>query len=126
MKVLHEVSQFFLINVQSLNKYFDDLRNDIRFRNADVICLTVTWLKPDQNVKKCDMNGFKFHYASRGASYEESKHTFDISSAKGGGVAVYLSESEVVKTIVCFPEKNIEGISIQFINCDVVVVTYRN
>lgn len=62
----------FLHNIQSLNKHFKDLKKDPRCWNADIICLTETWIKSGQNVSAFEIDGFSFHQSARGDVYNDS------------------------------------------------------
>ena len=39
---------FVLLNVRCLLSKFDDLKRDVNFQSADVMCLCETWLSPSQ------------------------------------------------------------------------------
>lgn len=54
-----------LHNIQSLGSHFADLRNDVRFSQADVICLTETWLRSGENTENYALQGFQFHHFPR-------------------------------------------------------------
>lgn len=43
--ILKENITIFVHNIQSLNKHFEDLKKESRCKNADIICLTETWMK---------------------------------------------------------------------------------
>ncbi|XP_062615266.1 uncharacterized protein LOC134277003, partial [Saccostrea cucullata] len=117
----------YLHNIQSLNKHFEDLRKDIRCRNADIICLTETWLRSGQNVSLFKINGFNFHQATREDVYDESNaQVSKLRASKGGGVAVYIRETGQEKIACSLPVKNVEGICVKCVSQDIAVVTvYR-
>ncbi|XP_062618494.1 uncharacterized protein LOC134280069 [Saccostrea cucullata] len=117
----------YLHNIQSLNKHFEDLKNDIRCRNADIICLTETWLRSGQNVSSLELNGFYFHQATRGDVYDEcNAQVSKLRTSKGGGVAVYIKETGEEKIVSSLPVKNVEGICVKCVSQDIVVLTiYR-
>ena len=48
-----------LHNIQSLNKHFEDLRKDIRFKDVDVICLTETWIRSGQDTSIFKIDGYE-------------------------------------------------------------------
>ena len=75
-----------LHNIQSLNKHITDLKKDERFRNADVICLTETWLCSEQNTNAFNLNGFQLYHAVREDSYDNVSELAKLQEAKGGGV----------------------------------------
>lgn len=119
--------KIYLHNIQSLGKHFNDLLKDIRCKNADIICLTETWLTSRQNVNLFEMNGFKFHQISREDSYDcTNPQVSQLRASKGGGVAVYIKETALNKIVSSLPVTNVEGISVYCLQEDIVVVTvYR-
>ena len=116
-----------LHNIQSLNKHVEDLKRDIRFKDADVICLTETWLRPEQNTNAFTINGFQFYHAARENLYEDKSPEFSkLQTAKGGGVAVYVKGSGQEKTVISLSGENIESIGVKFVSDDVIILTvYR-
>ena len=123
----HDGITVVLHNIQSLNKHFEDLKRDIRFKNADVICLTETWLRSDQNISTFSLNGFRFHHAAREDLYDENcPGLAKIQAAKGGGVAVYINGSGQEKSIIPLLGKNVESIGVKFVSDDIILLTvYR-
>lgn len=81
-----------LHNIQSLPAHFDDLKTERRFQNANVICLTETWLQKQEN-RGFQLENFSFTRKDRFDSYDT---TLDIHSnlkqSKGGGVVIYSEE----------------------------------
>ena len=116
-----------LHNIQSLNKHINDLKKDTRFRNADVICLTETWLRSEQNTQEFNLNGYQFYHTIREDSYNDnSSQLAKLQAAKGGGVAVYLNERGLEKSVISISRKNIEGIGVKFVSENIVLLTvYR-
>lgn len=55
----------YLHNIQSLSKHFNDLSKDVRCKNADIICLTETWLRSGQSVNTFEIDGFRFHQTNK-------------------------------------------------------------
>lgn len=123
----HNDISIYLHNIQSLGKHFEDMRKDSRCKNADIICLTETWLRSGQTANSFEMNGFRFHHTTRGDSYDcTNELVSQLRVSKGGGVAVYIRESASNKIVSSLPAKNVEGISVKCIQEDIVVVTvYR-
>lgn len=117
----------FLHNIQSLNKHFKDLKKDPRCWNADIICLTETWIKSGQNVSAFEIDGFSFHQSARGDVYDDSNaQVLQLQSSKGGGVAVYINQSGQENHVHSLPEKNLEGICVKCMSGDMVILTvYR-
>ncbi|XP_062597054.1 uncharacterized protein LOC134258504 [Saccostrea cucullata] len=116
-----------LHNIQSLNKHFGDLQRDIRFRNADIICLTETWLRSEQNVSAFTIEGFSFHQLTRGDAYDDrNDNVLQLRASKGGGVAVYIKDAGQENVMCSLPEKNVEAICLKNLSKDMVVLTvYR-
>lgn len=114
-------------NIQSLNKHFNHMKVDRRFTKADVICLTETWLKPDQETTQLSLNGFKFHHLARTQAYSnDDDHTRLLRNSKGGGVAFYLKENDYEKQIIHHSIQNIESIAVKFLRKNIVLVNvYR-
>ncbi|XP_062569279.1 uncharacterized protein LOC134231343 [Saccostrea cucullata] len=117
----------FLHNIQSLNKHFEDLQKDIRYRNADIICLTETWLRSEQNVSKFTIEGFSFYQVTREDAYDASNAKFSqLGASKGGGVAVYIKDTGQENAASSLPVKNVEAICVKCLLKDIVVLTvYR-
>lgn len=115
-----------LQNIQSLNKHFADLKNDARFKQADIICLTETWLKAGENTRNCLLTGYQFHHLPRHAAYsDDSEMHLNLGLSKGGGVGVYLKNNQEYDIISLF-KMNIEGIAIKIKNEDVLFLcVYR-
>lgn len=44
-EIVKEGIIIFLFNIQSFNKYFEDLKYDVRCKKVDIICLIEIWLK---------------------------------------------------------------------------------
>lgn len=119
--------KIYLHNIQSLGKHFNDLLKDTRCKNADIICLTETWLRSGQNVNLFEIKDFKLHQTNRGDSYDcTNAQVTQLKASKGGGVAVYIRESASRKIVSSLPVTNVEGICVKILPEDIVVVTvYR-
>ena len=116
-----------LHNIQSLNKHIVDLKRDIRLKDADVICLTETWLRSKQNTSAFSLNGFQFYHATREDLYNgNSSEMAKFKSAKGGGVAVFINGKGHEKTVISLLGENVECIGVKFVSNDVILLTvYR-
>ena len=116
-----------LHNIQSLNKHYEDLRKDIRFRDVDIICLTETWTRSGQDLSIFNIDGYQFHHVSRGEAYDNSDPQFSqLRKSKGGGVAIYLNKSCGENIVYAIAGKNVEGISVRILSSEIVIVTiYR-
>lgn len=119
--------KIYLHNIQSLSKHFNDLQMDFRCKNADIICLTETWLRPGQNVNVFEINGFRFHQTNRADSYDcTDTQVSQLHASKGGGVGLYIKETASNKIVSSLPVKIIEGICVKCMPEDIAVVTvYR-
>lgn len=103
------------------------MKDDRRFTKADVICLTETWLKLDQEITRLNLNGFKFHHLARIQAYSNNdEHMRSLRNSKGGGVAFYLKENDDEKQIIHHSIQNIESIAVKFLKKNIVLVNvYR-
>lgn len=115
-----------LQNIQSLNKHFADLKNDERFKQADIICLTETWLKPNESTDNFMLEGYQFHHLPRHAAYrDDSEMHSNLRLSKGGGVGVYLKNEQEYDIISLFG-MNIEVIGLKMKLENVLVLSvYR-
>ena len=56
--------RFFVLNVRSLSKHFDDLFNDIYALKSKHICLIETWINPiETNTSAFEVRGKNFDHA---------------------------------------------------------------
>lgn len=53
-----QCTRIILHNIQSLKAHLLDLKHDLRFTEADIISLTETWLRPNENLLNFSMDGF--------------------------------------------------------------------
>ncbi|XP_061175927.1 uncharacterized protein LOC133184868 [Saccostrea echinata] len=115
-----------LLNIQSLGSHFEDLQNDARFKQADVICLTETWLRSGENTEKYALQGFQFQHLPRKEAYEESTvSNQSLRMSKGGGVGLYFKDGKDFD-IVEMPQMNIEGIAVKIIKENILLLcVYR-
>lgn len=113
-------------NIQSLNKNFCHMKCDMIFTNADVVCLTETWLRSDQETGHLHLNGFHFCHLARMEAYSNNgEHTRSLRNSKGGGVALYVKEN-IENQIIHHSIENIEGIAVKLLNKNIVIVNvYR-
>lgn len=113
-----------LHNIQSLPAHFDDLKTERRFQNANVICLTETWLQKQEN-RGFQLENFSCTRKDRFDSYDT---TLDIHSnlkhSKGGGVVIY-SEKKEQTTEIAVPVRNIEISAIHFEQKIAILTVYR-
>lgn len=94
---------------------------------ADIICLTETWLLPKQDISHLQLEGFQLHHLSRKEAYNDSNDQVKmLANSKGGGVAIYVQDSNEDKHIVKSSVPNIECIAVKFLREDIIIVTiYR-
>ncbi|XP_065926121.1 uncharacterized protein [Magallana gigas] len=102
-----------LLNVQSLRAHIQDIKSDNRLRKADLICLTETWLRDQEDLSEFEIRGFNFYSISRGECYDDSSNTFrKLSQARGGGIGVFQRKEENIRCHQ-LPLKNIEGMAVE-------------
>ncbi|XP_052700234.1 uncharacterized protein LOC128177537 [Crassostrea angulata] len=121
-----ECKTILLLNVQSLRAHMQDIKSDNRLTNTDLICLTETWLKNQEDLSEFDIPGFNFHSISRGMCYNDSSNTFrKLSQARGGGIGVFQRKEENMK-VHELPQKNIEGMALELCKLNIVIIViYR-
>lgn len=122
-----QCTRIILHNIQSLKAHLLDLKHDLRFTEADIISLTETWLRPNENLLNFSMDGFSFHSQARGnANDDQSIDMHNKRAQKGGGVAVYIKENDNEIMANCLPVKNIEGIAVNLQSIQTLIITlYR-
>ncbi|XP_022312092.2 uncharacterized protein LOC111117320 [Crassostrea virginica] len=105
-----------LLNVQSLRAHFQEVISDSRLTSADLICLTETWLRGNENVQDIEIPDFDFHHITREQCYDNSSDVFKrLQKARGGGVGVYKNKTNTDIFINALECKNIEGMSIKIV-----------
>lgn len=101
-------------NIQSLGSHFEDLQNDARFKQVDIICLSETWLKSGENTEKYALQGFQFHHLPRKESYDESiVLNQSLQMSRGGGVGMYLKDENDCCDITLLSQMNVEGMAVK-------------
>ncbi|XP_078336941.1 uncharacterized protein LOC144626544 [Crassostrea virginica] len=112
-----------LLNVQSLRAHFQEVISDSRLTSADLICLTETWLRGNENVQDIEIPDFDFHHITREQCYDNSSDVFKrLQKARGGGVGVYKNKTNTDIFINALECKNIEGMSIKMCEDDTLVL----
>ncbi|XP_056598318.1 uncharacterized protein LOC130416992 [Triplophysa dalaica] len=118
--------QMILHNVQGLIPHISDIRHDSRYFQADMICVTETWLKPNYYDNDISLAGYYFHDKARSDAYDTSQDVFaKLKEENHGGVGVYHRENvEVI--VLDLPCINIECLMcrVEHLNTTVAVV-YR-
>ena len=89
-----DIFKFTLIlhNVQGLRPHFVDLCSQYRFLNADIICLTETWIN-DNNIFDFVMDEYKFYHQPRSLSYNKSGNSSKFIEQSHGGVGIYVKKA---------------------------------
>ncbi|XP_076849952.1 uncharacterized protein LOC143498932 [Brachyhypopomus gauderio] len=102
-----------LHNVEGLTCHVENLRHDTRYMEADIICVTETWLQPNDCNIDIELSEFTFYSKPRCFSYDTSQVMFaDLKDRQHGGVGVYYKRHTGC-SIVDLPCINIE--CLQFI-----------
>ncbi|XP_073696195.1 uncharacterized protein [Garra rufa] len=113
-----------LHNVEGLIPHILDIRQDKRYFEADMICVTETWLKPDYVENAVSLDGYYFHDKSRSDAYDTSHDVFaKLKEENHGGVGIYQKEKVTLCDLPCI---NIECVMcrIEQLNTTIAVV-YR-
>ena len=116
-----------LLNVQSLRAHFQEIMSDHRFSRADLVCLTETWLRDNENIQDIEIPNFNLHHVARKQCYDNSSDVFaKLQTAKGGGVGVYKKKTTAKILINALTVHNIEGMSVEIFEDEtVILVIYR-
>lgn len=61
------------------------MTNDSRFKKADIICLTETWLTESVPVNKYDFEDYTLHHVTRKEAYKDTDDLFRMLKASKGG-----------------------------------------
>nr|XP_022300726.1 uncharacterized protein LOC111108932 [Crassostrea virginica] len=100
-----------LLNVQSLRAHFHEIMHDSRIARADLLCFTETWLREDENIQDIEIPNFRLHHVTRSQCYDKSSDVSTrLQTARGGGVGVYIKETNENILIKALEYVNIEGI----------------
>nr|XP_022305765.1 uncharacterized protein LOC111112528 [Crassostrea virginica] len=103
-----------LFNVQSLRAHFQEIVHDSRIARADLLCFTETWLRDDENIQDIEIPNFRLHHVARSQCYDKSSDVSTrLQTARGGGVGVYIKETNENILIKALEFVNIEGMSIE-------------
>ena len=83
-----------LHNVQGLSSHVQCIRQDTRYTEADIICVTETWLAPNNCNDDTHVNGFVFHNKPRHLAYDTNGKIFaELREQQHGGVGIYCKEN---------------------------------
>ncbi|XP_076872152.1 uncharacterized protein LOC143522233 [Brachyhypopomus gauderio] len=96
-----------LHNVQGLSCHLQDLQQDKRYMDADIICMTETWVQSRHN-SDVQISGFSFYNQPRCLSYDTTDTVFaKLKDKQHGGVGIYY-KPQTNCTIVDVPCMNLE------------------
>ncbi|XP_076836836.1 uncharacterized protein LOC143482374 [Brachyhypopomus gauderio] len=96
-----------LHNVQGLSCHLQDLQQDKRYMDADIICMTETWVQSRHN-SDVQISGFSFYNQPRCLSYDSTDTVFaKLKDKQHGGVGIYY-KPQTNCTIVDVPCMNLE------------------
>ncbi|XP_076870505.1 uncharacterized protein LOC143521483 isoform X1 [Brachyhypopomus gauderio] len=96
-----------LHNVQGLSCHLQDLQQDKRYMDADIICMTETWVQSRHN-SDVQISGFSFYNQPRCLAYDTTDAVFaKLKDKQHGGVGMYY-KPQTNCTIVDLPCMNLE------------------
>ncbi|CAF1332421.1 unnamed protein product [Rotaria sordida] len=111
-------------NIEGLKCNFNALRNHYLTRQADLICLTETWLNDNNQIDKFTINGYTLIHKSRSCLFS-TNHS--LHSQKGGGVAIYYRDNMSVKTIDSTEYLDLEHITLKLEKEKIIIIVcYRS
>lgn len=115
-----------LHNIQSLAGNFESMKHDHRFWNADILCLTETWLAQGQDTTNLQIEDYNFCHTSRAESYNSSNNYSErLRMSKAGGVGMY-SRKNLNAVVAPICGENIECIALTLIEDRLILVNiYR-
>lgn len=115
-----------LHNIQSLAGNFESMKHDHRFWNADILCLTETWLAQGQDTTNLQIEDYNFCHTSRAESYNSSNsYSERLRMSKAGGVGMY-SRKNLNAVVAPICGENIECIALTLIEDRLILVNiYR-
>nr|XP_022296821.1 uncharacterized protein LOC111106437 [Crassostrea virginica] len=94
----------------SLRAHFQEIVHDSRIARADLLCFTETWLRDDENIQDIEIPNFRLHHVARSQCYDKSSDVSTrLQTARGGGVGVYIKETNENVLIKALEFVNIEG-----------------
>ncbi|XP_029976984.1 uncharacterized protein LOC115409845 isoform X4 [Salarias fasciatus] len=114
-----------LLNIQGLQAHIADLKHDRRMLDADLLCLTETWLQHNTAQGNIDMAGWTFHCKARSQSYSNQGAFSALQKQQHGGVGFY-HKNHIISNIINLPCSELEAIifNIQPMNHNYIVL-YR-
>ena len=114
-----------LFNIQGLEAHIADLKQDRRMLDADLICLTETWLQHNTPQSIVAMEGWTFHCKARSQSYSDLKNFSALQKEQHGGVGFY-HKNHIICNIISVQCSDLEAImfNVQPMNHNYIVL-YR-
>ncbi len=114
-----------LLNIQGLEAHLADLKQDRRMLDADLICLTETWLQHNTPHSNIVMAGWTFHCKARSQSYSDLKTLSALQKEQHGGVGFY-HKNHIICNIISVQCSDLEAImfNVQPMNHNYIVL-YR-
>ena len=103
-------AELILFNARSLRRNIAEIRADRRFRSADVICFTETWIRNEENISEYSLNQYTCFNQTREDTYSaKTEMASQVSPSRGGGVAMYIRNGLDIEA-QRLPVQNIEGL----------------
>ncbi|CAF4753159.1 unnamed protein product, partial [Rotaria sp. Silwood2] len=115
-----------LHNIEGLKSNFNAFKSHHITEKADLICLTETWLKNNDQINKFQINGYTLIHKSRSCSFSVNH---PLHSQKGGGIAIYFRDHVSIKEIDSFEHMDLEHITLKLEKEKekfIIIVCYRS
>ncbi|CAF4847115.1 unnamed protein product, partial [Rotaria sp. Silwood2] len=107
-------------NIEGLKCNFIAFKNHHLTQNADLICLTETWLNyKNHNNNNFEMDGYHLIHKSRSSSFSKNH---PLHSQKRGGVAIYYRDNISIQEIHSCENLNLEHITFELLKQKMIVV----
>ena len=97
------------LNVRSLRKHMEDVRQDFVFKRSDLICIEETWVEPGEDENVYQLEGYTTHLNSQG---------------RGKGLAIYIKKNKF-RHVMDLKSPNMQITKVTSENMDVISV-YRS
>ncbi|CAF4666955.1 unnamed protein product, partial [Rotaria socialis] len=124
LKQSHESINILFHNIEGLKFNFNVFTNHYITQKADLICLTQTWIKDNDDKETFNMNGYKLIHKS-GLSSFIGGHT--VNSENRGGIAIYFRETLSIKEIQSDKILNFGQITFEIENFNItIILCYRS
>ncbi|CAF4590297.1 unnamed protein product, partial [Rotaria sp. Silwood2] len=125
-RVSPSVLNVLLHNIEGLKSNFNAFKSHHITKKADLICLTETWLKNNDQINKFQINGYTLIHKSRSCSFSTNH---PLHSHKGGGIAIYFRDDVSIKEIDSFEHMDLEHITLKLEKEKeklIIIVCYRS